>query len=430
MIYFLIVILTSITFWIALKYFKKEEAFIQFPFLFSLVILGFALPQIISLTFKPNLPEFGLEKAVLMTILCTMALYYGYNKKKIKPFRQIHTFNLNRLFKGGIVASLIGGYFYWAISRLPQEITNVGQWTGLPVAYLFFAEFLAVGFTILLYIFLKTKNKKALWFILFDLIFYFDRIIISGRRSEAISLAIIFLVILWFTKQKTIPKPLGLALTIIGFFFVTFISEYRFVMQTGWGYTSLFWNRSLPGLDEFSYLIYSISNFSETMLYRNAEFINAVYTISTKDITLNFDYGLIHWNGLIHNFFPAQLFGAEVKASFMFTFFEDKINFYNYTKELSTASPGVIDAFSSFWYFGAIKFFIAGIVIRKFYNSAKKNQIIPTLLFPFVILGGLLIMTHGTQFFIYSLLSRLIYLAPIYFYSRYKVVEPVVKRKN
>ena len=225
MIYFLTIILFIIILWIALKYFKKENPFIEFPFLFSLVILGFALPQIISLTFKPNLPEYGLEKAVVMIIICTIALYYGYNKQTIKPFKQKHTFNLNKMLKGGIAASLIGGYFFWEISRLPQEITNVGQWTGLPVAYLFFAGFLSVGFTILLYVYLKTKNKKALLFILFDLLFYFDRIIISGRRSEAVSLTLIILIILWFTNKKTIPKTVGIVVAVIGFFFITFISD-------------------------------------------------------------------------------------------------------------------------------------------------------------------------------------------------------------
>ncbi|OQY70093.1 MAG: hypothetical protein B6D44_16410 [Ignavibacteriales bacterium UTCHB2] len=420
MIYFLTIILFIIILWIALKYFKKENPFIEFPFLFSLVILGFALPQIISLTFKPNLPEYGLEKAVVMIIICTIALYYGYNKQTIKPFKQKHTFNLNKMLKGGIAASLTGGYFFWEISRLPQEITNVGQWTGLPVAYLFFAGFLSVGFTILLYVYFKTKNKKALLFILFDLLFYFDRIVIAGRRSEAVSLTLIILIILWFTNKKTIPKTVGIVVAVIGFLFITFISEYRFIMQTGWGYTTLFWNRSLPGLSEFSHLFYSISNFKETLLYRHSEMLNAVYSISIKDISLNFDYGLVHWNGLVHNFFPAQLFGADVKESLMFTFFEDNSNIYNYSKELSTSSPGIIDAFGSFWYFGVIKFYFAGLIIKKFYLSAVNNQTFPLILFPFVTVGGMLIVTHGTQFFIYSILSHILYLIPIYFYARSK----------
>lgn len=420
MIYILIFILSSITFLIIFKYLKDDEVFIEFPFLFGIIVFGFVLPQIISLLYQPNLPEFGLEKTVLMTIFCIIALYLGYNNKKVIPFKHKNTFNSKRLLYGGIASSLIGGYFFWAISRLPQELTNVGQWTGLPVAYLFFAEFLSVGLVVLLFVYLKFKNKVALVFIIFDLFFFFDRIFIAGRRSAAITLVFIFISMFWFTKKKAIPRKLGFVIVVVGFLFVNLISQYRYILQVGWGYSSLFLDRPLPSMSDFSSLLYALSNIKETLLNNNSEFTNAVYSIAIKDRTLNFDYGLIHWNGLIFNFFPSQIFGTGLKQSLMFTFFEDGSNVFNYSKELSTSSPGIIDAFNSFWYFGAIKFYLVGFIIRKFYVSAEQSRLFPILLFPFVIVGGLLVMTHGTQFFIYSILIHILYLYPIYIYARNK----------
>src|SRR4029077_995134 len=104
-----------------------------------------------------------------------------------RPWRTFDwKFDERKLLLASAVLSLLGAYFYYAITRLPPEMTEASQWTGLPVAYLFIARMLTYGFAIAVLLFAHNRSPLALLVALFGAAFYLDRIIFAGRRAELI----------------------------------------------------------------------------------------------------------------------------------------------------------------------------------------------------------------------------------------------------
>jgi len=67
----------------------RRARMIEFPFLASAVFSAWVLPQLIGLTNHRFLPTGGLEKTILMAILCLAAAWWGYrrNRRPARLFR-------------------------------------------------------------------------------------------------------------------------------------------------------------------------------------------------------------------------------------------------------------------------------------------------------------------------------------------------------
>ncbi|MCH7518014.1 MAG: hypothetical protein IH964_03195, partial [Candidatus Dadabacteria bacterium] len=115
----------------------KPGRIYEFPFLAGATFTAFVLPQLIGLTNNPDISHVGLNKTIIMSTLCAGMCYIGYVLNR-KPLKKLNwSFTRTNLLVASIVFVLIGWFFFFLISRLPEELTEVGQWTGRPVLYLF-----------------------------------------------------------------------------------------------------------------------------------------------------------------------------------------------------------------------------------------------------------------------------------------------------
>src|SRR5262245_55152789 len=204
----------------------RRGAIYEYPFLAGAVFAGFVLPQLIGLSHDRFLPSGALESTLIMATLCAGMCWFGAAVARPPHHRLQWAYNERRLLIVSVALSLLGGYFYYAISRLPTELTENTQWTGLPVAYLFFARMLTYGFALAVLLFARNGSRVALLVALFGASFYFDRIFIGGRRQESGEFILIILFAWWFQRNRCVPRPLMFAGLVAGALFVNSTGDY------------------------------------------------------------------------------------------------------------------------------------------------------------------------------------------------------------
>lgn len=387
---------------------QRPEKMYQFPFLASVMTLGFIIPQLPSLANDPFLPSGAYVKAMLMAILCLLMLRWGWSETaRPIPFLN-QAFNHRKLLIAAALLSAIGAYFYFLLSRLPGEISIGVQMTGVPVVYLFFARLLTYGLAIALLCFVRRPTLAGALIIGFDLIFYFDRIIVTGKRAEALELLLLILLAVWFNRRWVIPRSAMIAGILVGTLAMTSMSDYRQITRAHSGVV----------LDEVLE-IDVVGNFEETLKEGGLEMRNAVQRIDEIDRRLEFDYGKFHWNKLVFTFVPAQLLGTSFKEGLMLSTPKPERSYQPLT---GTTETGFVDAFASFWYFGALKFFILSYLVCRIWKAALAGGTTAQLAYMMSIVPAMHAISHQTDWVVQVWIHMALFLVPVLAFARFRGV--------
>jgi hypothetical protein len=379
----------------------------QYPFLAGAVFAGFALPQFVGLAHYPFLPDGALEATLIMANLSAAMCWLG-SAAVHRPLRAFNwDYDERRLLIVAAALSLLGGYFYYAISRLPVEMTGISQWTGLPVAYLFLARILTYGFAIGVLLFARTGSRAALLVAVYGAVFALDRIVNAGRRQDLIEFLTIIMMAFWFQRNRCVPRPVMLAGLVLGALFVNSIGDYRAAAENADG----------PSWDTVSRIDF-VGNFSRLSEQGGAEVRNAVFNIAAVRRSMKFDLGLGHWNALIFSYVPAQIVGTALKQSLYLPLPDPAYEEYLYTPPMGSTWTGLSDAFQSFWYFGALKFFLIAFVMQKLWLAAQGGNLTAQLLYMLMPVYALEAITHTTQYFLGPWVHMAIFLLPALLLAR------------
>ena len=391
----------------------RRERIYEFPFLAGAVVAGWILPQAIGLIGDPFLPADGLEMALVMTILCAGMCYLGYVWKAPGPFWPQWDFDMGRLEKGAAALTLFGGGFYVALSRLPEEQITATQYEGTPVAFLFFADTLAYGFAISLLIFSRTSSRLALMLALIGSSFYLERIIFSGRRGDVVQLVLMVLLAAWFQRKKTIPLPAMIGALLLGALEFNNIDQYRAMVLSNS-------DRDWAKVSEIDYL-----GGMETLAKEGGEeFKNAVYNIAATQAATSYDFGIFHWNMLVFNYVPAQLVGQDLKEALTLDMPQPALSNFGYAANVGATETGMSDAFGSFWFFGALKFFFIAAVMGIIFRAASSGDIVAQIFYMVMAPNALHAITHHTQWFLSPWVHMIIFLYPVLYYARVAGQQP------
>ena len=150
----------------------------------------------------------------------------------------------------------------------------------------------------------------------------------------------------------------------------------------------------------------------------SSEILNAAVILEAVDQSLSFDYGLSLWNAFVFRFVPAQLLGQDFKKGLTIDFINPAYLVFRYNPHLGSTVTGMADAFESFWYFGAIKFFIIGLILSRWHRAAMSGSIIAQLIVMLTMTGGLHTVTHTTHHFFLAIADLVIFLVPVLLYAR------------
>lgn len=372
-----------------------------YPFLAAATFLGFVLVQLIGLRNDHTLPPGGLAKTALMSVLCLGMCYLGWVCCR-RPMRALAwSYSPDRLLWVSAAYVAFGAYFFFMISRLPEELTSMGEWTGLPVAYLFFAHVLSYGFAVAVFLFARRPAWPALAVAAAAALFYLDRILLAGRRGVSLEFIFVILCACWFVRRVAVPRAVMLAGVLAGTLALYSIGDYRHIATQPAG----------PTWEAFSEIPF-LQNLMVTATEGSEELRNAVYMIEATDRTGNFDWGLFHWNIFVFNYVPGQLVGPEVKASLTVPLPDDALNVLGYKAHTGSTVTGMTDCFQSFWYLGCLKFFVIAYILRLVYEAALRGHLAAQLFYALMIPYAMHAVTHQTHIFFSPWLHLAVFLIP------------------
>lgn len=406
----------------------KRDRMIQFPFLAAVVFVGWMLPQLLGLTSNSFLPKGGLEKTIFMAILCVGAAWIGYTFNQ-RPARLFWwQFDRQRLLRGSAALSLLGAFFFYQVGLLAATVTaeTGGQWTGIITIYVFMGRLLSIGMVIALILYLNKPGWPALLIFLFDLMFYLDRIIIKGRRADMVELGLILLMALWFYRRWLPPRWVMVAVIVVGALVINSIGDYRSTMlgedQTTWSGAGI---SKVLEIDYIGNLMNLVSGDA-----RNDDLTNAVMNIEAADRQFSFDFGLTHWNSIINSYIPGQWVGKDVKQSLMIDFGNPAYSEFRHIPYIGSTQTGLSDAFLSFWYLGAIKFFLIGLIMSRWYKAAVQGNIVAQMILMLTVSASLHTITHSTYSFFTVFIQLTAFLLPVLVWARIKRHQNAVSNTN
>jgi hypothetical protein len=386
----------------------------EFPFLTGAVMAGWVLPQIFGLAGNAFLPVDALAKTVLFMILCIGACYFGYVWQSKRKFPLDFHYDQAALLRVCAGLTLFGGSFYFAVSRLPEEQLAMTQFSGLSVAYLFFADVLAYGFAIALLLFFRDRSRLALALALFASSFYLERIVFGGRRGDVVQVVLMVLLAIWFQRGKVMPIPLMIVAMLGGSLVFNSIDQYRAIATSKDGQD---WKK----ITQIDFL----GNLKQLSAHGGEEMTNVVYNIAAKDAEMDLDFGAFNWNMLVFNYVPAQIVGQDFKAFLMFDIGDAAADRYGYEANVGATATGFSDAFASFWYFGFMKFFLIAYLIAIVYRSAVRGNFTAQICYMVILPDALHAVTHHTQWFFSPWLHMAIFLLPALLVARASPGAPV-----
>src|SRR3954452_25014725 len=169
----------------------RRGAIYEYPFLAGATFAGYVLPQLIGLSNDRFLPIGAVGATLVMASVCAAMCWLGAvsASKPVQPSYQ--QYDDRRLLMVSALLSVLGAYFFYALGNLPAEMTQNTQWTGLPVAYLFFARVMTYGFALAVLLYARNRSRLALAIATYGATFYLNGIIFGGRRQDLVEFSMI-----------------------------------------------------------------------------------------------------------------------------------------------------------------------------------------------------------------------------------------------
>lgn len=363
----------------------------ELPFLAGATFLGFLLPQLPGVAADPYVPVAAFEKMIFFTILCVIAIGVGWASGARPLTVAAWSFDERWLLWMAAALSLLGAFFSYKIDQLPPELVNTSMWTGLPVAYLFFARAKLYGFAIATLCFCRRPSIFAFAIIIFDVMYLLQNVVLHGRRADTAEFVLIIALSVWFARGRPFPRTLAVIGIMIGTLFIHSVGEYRTLTVQD----SLMSASTLADRFSTASNIEWINNISNMIEYGGLEARNAVHSINFIDKNMSFDYGAANWNILVFNYIPAQVVGQDMKQAFYIPVTDQGDPYYDQVP--GSTNTGMVDAFGSFWYFGWIKFFLAAYIMACIYRTAVDGYMLFQLLYMLSVAPALQVITHQTQ---------------------------------
>lgn len=379
----------------------RPGRYYEFPFLATATFVFFILPQVFGLADDRHLPRGALDKALVFAILCLVGCWLGWRSRP--PSVQLLNWELSerRLLQAAALLSIIGAYFFYKISRLPEAERLATMKTGAAVAYLFFARLVTYGFAVAVLCWFRRPSLPALALILFDSFFFFDRIVIAGRRGDAAEFVFIIVLAMWFQQRRAVPRTVALIGVAVSFIAMQAVGDYRnavvYSEKPDWS--------NVARIDV-------AGNINGMLDEGGLEFRNAATMIDHADTTQQFDFGLSHWNTLVLTYVPGQILGQSVKRALLI----EPIGPYSdlrYTASIGSTYTGLADAFASFWYLGFIKYVLIAYLMSRIYAAAMSGNAAMQILYMLSASAAMHTITHFTQWILSAWIHIALFMLPV-----------------
>jgi hypothetical protein len=372
---------------------------------------AFILPQAYAI-FQDQWGGIYLRMTLLMCFLCVACCWLGYQPRP-HP-RLLEKLNIpidtGRFLAGGIVLVLIGSYFTYKFSTVPEDESVAGM-TGIGTVYLFFGGLVYPGFAICFYCALKEKWITAWVATIGAAVIPMQAALFYGRREPTVLFLMSVGLGLFFIKGKTAPRWAIIAAVVGAMLVIPSTSEYRQLAKE-------------DPLEAFREINFT-QQFQEALdPDATSELKNATILIAATDATGDYEFGEGYWNQIVFRFVPAQFFGTTLKSGLMIGGERRDASDFVYDVLGIKLPPGMTvsgmgDSFNQFGYFGCLFFAVLGYLFKTLWAAANRaNGTIAQILYIQVTTSAMRAATHQTIDFLPAFIYGIIFIGGIAFFAR------------
>lgn len=368
----LIIISLSMLLWC----FRSSSRIYQFPMFAGGAWLFYMVPQIIGLINNPSSVPFsirndnGIELAILMCCICSLASFIGYLRRPniVHLKKKTFTVSLDRVFISGLFLAILSYAGYYQLISMAGGFSNYINggnytltWSGLPVVYTFVRKLIWPALLLCLLVTLK-KPTLFRWSVIIFISFQpLISITMLGRREPFVTYLAIIGISLYLIKRWTPPKLFVVGAMVSALFFVLIAPEFR-------GEKSI--SAKIDKVNDIS-LSESLKNIVNGEDY--LEIMVPVTVIPALNGSLDFGYGRGFYNSLIQNWVPTIITGSNFKNKL----FAPSVNVpviinekYAWNVPYGSNPIGITDVFVEFWFFGAVLYYFLGMGFRFLWDRA------------------------------------------------------------
>lgn len=425
-ILFLFLIFVNLLFFLYLV--GKPRNITAMPYLLSLAVIGFIIPQLVYLRSHDGLTEPGMTSFLTMVIGAQLATALGWrvghrttngnfnpragNKTTLIQVRPLAILAVI-LFTTGIVFTL------WLRSLSPQLLMG-SQWTGLPVTLNFFASALKYSFVFSLALYLQTRQKLFLFLTVIAAIPIADRALILFRREDIVTVAVGVSLCLAVYRRRHVPRYLLIPALVIGIAMINNAGAYR---SSTFSYSDEGRSVSIEGyisrVFDFSGLVKFAEGEAEISAHSTTapEVQNAVSLIAASDY-YNFRlWGSTVFNKVIQDFVPGgfSILGLT-KDSLFIGGARDLLKAYR-SGPTGATSTGFAEAYINFGWLGSLCFFAIAAVLRRAYSLSLAGSPVAVLIYTSACVEAMKIATHSLGGFFSECVYLMILLSPLLFFK-------------
>lgn len=392
----------------------RPERIYQYPFFMGFIFVSFILPQVFGLINYPDpLTQQALERALLVSCLCAAACWLGYQVPSDR--RIVKKLNVKvderRLLRAALVVLGIAYFFHILLRGVDTESIEsiAGAWTGKVTIYAFFRNLVYIPLSVYLWHALRKPSITNIFYTVLAAGIPIQTILI-GRRQPVMIFLITIGFISWIVYRLVPPRWLVIIFLVSSIFIIPVMGQLR-----GEFWELLFTNQWDILLSEAQQGFVRLQEGKTLELKNAALFMDAV---SQRGL---YGLGAGWWDNIIHQYFPAQIFGRGLKFALQFNLSQDYnlYELYQYRIPTGTTVTGIGDSFREFGYLGCLIFAIIGYMFKCLWISSMYDRsIFSVLLYVSFITPAMVGVTHGIGRFWQEIIIKFIVILGIILYAK------------
>ena len=409
---------------------KRKDRVFQYPLLSGSVWLFYVGVQALGVMINPRmlphgaLADHGVEKALFVATCCVLCGFWGYIAKQTKV--KVHNKKPHRLFVerrlwfGGILLILLAwasqlklaGLSGGLLVHYSVEGSYTLNWSGLPVAFVFFTRLVYPGLAICLRRALKRPSFTAWSVVAAGAALPLANIVLLARRNEAVILVLVIALAYFFERGWVPKRSTVIAAMVIGSVMVIVVPSYRAHSQLG-ADSSKIWS-----IDVKETVI------SQIIDGDRSEFHYPVVQLAATDRAMEFNYGIGFYNRVVKEWVPSILVGRSFKEKLLLDavdFRSHTLLYYGWAPQYGWIPTAIVDVFREFWYLGALLFYPLGRWMKNLWIRAIAGSAGSRIFYIAVAPLAMISVISGLTLMVSQLIYYLVFLGPIILLSRRKV---------
>lgn len=349
---------------------QSTKRIVEAPFLYAVGMLLIICPQFYVATYNVwRVPEQAFRVFSIMTVLCTIALYWGYvsggkaiKRKQYSPPNYRWIIDDNRLFNLGLFIGILGTFGSIQV-RSFGEIE--GLWRGWPVYWYTLSKLALPGISLILISYFQSGKLYRLICALSLSFFPLQAIVVYGRRTMSFVLPFTYLLPMLIYKPKLrIPRWAIAGALVLSFVIVYALPYWRGEFKQG-QYFDIIRERPIPEI---------VNDIFSGEQDKTLEVIDGMIVAGAYFETNNYGFGIDRvYNSVIHRYVPGGLIGRALKDSLFIgagTSRDWVGDIYGIPVSFYTAKTAFSEVFGEFSFFGCILFFYVGYFFRRTHHAA------------------------------------------------------------